>query len=255
MHPPPGPRPQLPVAVVVPHDMALDAELWRWTPPEATLLIARTGYLDLPVTVAMAAVIGAVDEVVDATRRTLAAAPLVAAYACTAGSFVNGVRGERTLTAAMRAVGVAQALTTSGALVEALHALRVRSVAVVTPYDEQVTDRFCAFLGESDIAVSGVGALGLRAGISKVRYSTTADLVIATDTHEAEAVVVSCTNLTSYDLIEPLEQHLGKPVVTANQATIWAALRRIGVPAVGPGQRLVQTNSTAPEATSAGGRR
>ena len=50
---------------------------------------------------------------------------------------------------------------------------------------------------------------------------------------------VSCTNLPTYDVIAPLERELGKPVLTANQVTMWAALRVAGAAAVGPGQRLL----------------
>lgn len=43
------------------------------------------------------------------------------------------------------------------------------------------------------------------------------------------------------DLIAPLEQKLGKPIVTANQAGIWAALGAIGKAATGTGQLLLST--------------
>ena len=52
--------------------------------------------------------------------------------------------------------------------------------------------------------------------------------------------MVSCTNLHTYDVIAGLEAELGKPVISASQATMWAALRRIGRRPVGPGQRLVE---------------
>ncbi len=32
-----GPAPQIGVGVVVPYDMALDREMWRWTPPGVSL--------------------------------------------------------------------------------------------------------------------------------------------------------------------------------------------------------------------------
>lgn len=70
-------------------------------------------------------------------------------------------------------------------------------------------------------------------------YARTAELIRAVDDPAAEAIVVSCTNLPSYDLIAPLERELGKPIVTANQATMWATLRRLGIAAVGPGQALL----------------
>src|SRR5690606_14582424 len=44
-----------------------------------------------------------------------------------------------------------------------------------------------------------------------------------------DGVFVSCTNLLVMDQIEMLEALLGKPVVTSNQATLWSALRKMGV--------------------------
>jgi maleate isomerase len=58
---------------------------------------------------------------------------------------------------------------------------------------------------------------------------------------------ISCTNLPTYDVIEPLEQALGKPVLTANQVTMWAALRAMNLRGVGAGQSLL----TVEEASAA----
>ncbi len=57
--------------------------------------------------------------------------------------------------------------------------------------------------------------------------------------YDAEAVFVSCTNLPTHDVITVLEADRGKPVLTANQVTIWAAIRLAGRAAVGDGQRLM----------------
>jgi maleate cis-trans isomerase len=46
---------------------------------------------------------------------------------------------------------------------------------------------------------------------------------------EADTIFVSCTNLPAIDLIDGLERRHGRPVVTSNQASIWAALRDSGV--------------------------
>ena len=50
----------------------------------------------------------------------------------------------------------------------------------------------------------------------------------AVDTDDAQALFISCTNLPTYDLIEPLEAALGKPVLTANQVSVWEGLRIAG---------------------------
>jgi maleate isomerase len=46
---------------------------------------------------------------------------------------------------------------------------------------------------------------------------------------EAEALFCSCTAWRSLEVVEALEKRTGKPVVTSNQATIWAAFRQIGI--------------------------
>lgn len=229
------------IGVVVPHDMALDAELWRWTPPQVSLHLTRTAWTPLPVGVDMALALGEAELVAPSIRDLSAISPQLYVYGCTSGSFVRGRTGERELVAAMIQAGAPDALTTSGALLEALLHLGVRRLAVATPYDEALTELLADFLIDAgDLEVVASSQLGLDHDVWKVPYPVVADLIVQADRPDADAVVVSCTNLATYDVIADLERELGKPVVTANQATIWAALRRIGQHAVGPGQRLLQ---------------
>jgi maleate isomerase len=234
-----GPPPQRGVGVVTPFDMALDRELWRWAPEEVSLYLTRTPHVAEPVSLELAEAVGDEAAVASATGEVLVPEPLVVAYACTSGSFVHGVEGERRLVAAMRAAGAPAAVTTSGALLEALAALGVRRLAVATPYVESVTARLHDYLAEAGVATVSGAHLGLEAGIWKVPYETTARLVREADSPAADAVFVSCTNLPTYELVAPLERELGKPVLTANQVTLWAALRIADAAAVGPGQRLL----------------
>lgn len=220
--------PTVRIAVVVPHDMVLDHELWRWTPADTSLLFNRTPYTDREVTLEMAEQIGETAVVEQAVRDLSAADPHLYVYACTSGSFVHGRHGERRLAAAMRRAGGAPAITTSGAVLESLTALGVSRVAVATPYDVTLAARFGTFLAEAGIAVVSAGDLGLGHHIWEVPYETTLELVRAADTDAAEAVVVSCTNLATYDIIGRLEAELGKPVISANRATMEAALRMVG---------------------------
>ena len=50
---------------------------------------------------------------------------------------------------------------------------------------------------------------------------------------------ISCTNLPTLEIVALLERDLDKPV-TSNTATLWAALRRVGVrePIEGAGRLL-----------------
>lgn len=249
------PRPSTSVGVIVPYDMALDRELWRWAPDDVSLLFTRTPFAPLEVTMEMAAHISCPETVRASIRALSAVGPSAYAYACTTGSFGGGVEGELDLAGGMLAHGAPAAVTTSGALLSALATLEVEDVAIATPYDEEVTGRLAAFLAEAGLRVPRYACLDLRREIWRVPYETTADLVRDADGSDAQAVVVSCTNLATYDLVADLEAELGKPVVTANQATMWAVMRAVGRDAVGPGQRLLEhvagpTRPTRP--TSAG---
>jgi maleate isomerase len=52
-------------------------------------------------------------------------------------------------------------------------------------------------------------------------------------------VFLSCTSLPAVEVILRLEDRLGKPVITSNQALIWMALRLAGCDYVAPeGGRL-----------------
>ncbi|MBK0869814.1 MAG: Asp/Glu racemase [Saccharopolyspora sp.] len=235
-----GPAPQRGVGVVAPFDLAMDRELWRWVPDEVTLYLTRTAFVPVPMTVEMASLISDEAAVHSATRDLLSPEPEVVAYACASGSFVDGAAGERNLVTVMREAGAPAAVTTSGALVQALHALGTRRIAIATPYVENVTERLVGFLGEHDIEVVTSVGLGLLGQIWKVNYRQVVDIVRSADRPEADAMFISCTNLPTYDIIGPLEQELGKPVLTANQVTMWGALHAIGMPAVAPQQRLVQ---------------
>lgn len=233
-----GPPPQRGIGVIAPYDLALDRELWRWTPPEVSLHVTRTPFVPVPVTTEQAGLVS--DEVMvrGVTGDLLVPEPEVVAYACTSGSFVAGAAGERALVEVMLAAGAPAAVTTSGALVEALWALEAGRVAVVTPYVVEMTSLLEVFLGEHGIEVVTSAGLGLAGEIWKVPYRRVVEMVRAADRPDVDAVFVACTNLATYDIIGPLEQELGKPVLTANQVTIWAALRLMGLRAMADGQLL-----------------
>jgi maleate isomerase len=226
------------IGVVAPFDLALDRELWRWTPEPVSLYLTRTPYLDVQVSVELAQALKDLDAIASACRDVAIAAPAVTVYLCTSGSFVSGVAGEVEMRAAMEAGGARRAMTTSGALLTALDALGVRRVAVATPYDAALTERLVAFLAEAGITTSGTSHLGMGADIWRVSADTVLELARAVPLDRAEALFLSCTNLPTYEVIPSLESELGIPVLSANLVTMWAALRHLGNLPEGRPERL-----------------
>ncbi len=154
-----------------------------------------------------------------------------AIWACTSGSFVFGWEGAREQVRWITDVLGVPASSTSFAFVEAIKALGLRRVAIAATYPDDVANAFATFLGEAGIEVlsvrgediitaAEVGTLGRERVISFVR---------AGDHPDAEAVLVPDTALHSAAWIEDLEEALGKPVLTANQVTMYEALRLAGL--------------------------
>lgn len=233
-----GPLAQRGIGIIAPFDLALERELWRWAPLDVSYHLARTPYEEISVSLAMAELVSERRHVQSATRDVLGVDPEVVAYLCTSGSFIHGVAGEAALRQTILDAGAPDAVTTSGALAEAVRELELSRISVITPYDAALTDRLNAFLAELGVAVTRSEYLGLGGGIWRVNYRTVAELMLAADDVRSEAIFVACTNLPTYDIIAPLERQLGKPVLTANQLTVWACLGRMDLAMVGPGRWL-----------------
>ncbi|HEY9289897.1 MAG TPA: Asp/Glu racemase [Microlunatus sp.] len=231
---------RLAVGIVVPHDMALDRELWRWIPDDISLLLTRTPYSPLEVTTELVTDLSDPEMIGRTATDLVSVEPLAYAYGCTSGSFINGKAGQQAIVDAITTTTGRPSITTSSALVTAIQELGLRRVAVANPYQLDISVAFERYLGEHGIDVAGSRNLGLSHDIWHVSYQVTRELLLAADRSDADGLVVCCTNLATYDLIAEVETIIGKPVITANQATIWALLRLVGLDAVGPGQRLLQ---------------
>lgn len=227
------------IGIVAPFDFALDDEYERWLFEETPIFFTRTPALqDTAVTVTLAQEVSSETAVGPAVSSLLAVQPAAIGYACTSGSFVSGIEGEKHLQQIMRNAGAPAAVTTSGALIQALQALNVKRVAIATPYNETLTAMLVAFLEEAGFYVAACGYLDMEEDIARVGTEAVSRMAGIVDRSDAEAIFFSCTNLHTFDVIEELEAKLNKPVLSANQVTIWATLRAGNLPMPSCNQRL-----------------
>jgi len=233
------------VGILYPSDGVLDRELWSFAPPGVSLHFTRIRFPDEPVTLAM--VSGLVDDpdIRLGAERLRQIRPAALAYACTCVSFARGPGGDRPIIEAMEEAAGAPATTTSTALAAACRALGLGRVALAAPYVEEITERLVAFLADAGVAAVSVRTLGLLGGVARVGPEAVVDLARSADTAEAEAVVVANTNLSTLRAVETLERELGKPVITANQATVWHASRLAGEAWMGGAGRLWRADPEA----------
>ena len=154
----------------------------------------------------------------------------VIVYGCTTGSLVGGVKWEESLVRNIHENTGVRATSTSGAVVLALRSLSARRVGVATPYTDVLNRLETQFLEDHGFQVAAIEGLGLvdNLEIGRVERDVIEGLIEAVAS-EADTIFISCTNLPALDLIDGLERRHGRPVVTSNQASLWAALRDSGV--------------------------
>ena len=121
-------------------------------------------------------------------------------------------------------------MTTAGAVAGALRALDAQRVSMVTPYIPELNDLEVKFLegwGFDVVSQAGMGIL-TAFDIGVVPLAETYRFAREHVAAGADALFISCTNLRTMDVIQALEEDLGIPVVTSNQATYWQCLRALG---------------------------
>jgi maleate isomerase len=164
-------------------------------------------------------------------------------FACTSGSLINGVGWDRVLAERIaRAAGVPGTSTTT-AVLAAFQALSARTVAIGTPYIAEVDERERAFFEQLGYTVAHIEGLGCYTDpeIGALEPETLVALAERVDRTEADIVFLSCTSLNVVQEIDRIEEVIGKPVVTSNQASAWFLMNSQGIE---PGHKLFGTLMT-----------
>jgi maleate cis-trans isomerase len=153
-----------------------------------------------------------------------------AVWACTSGSFVFGWEGAAAQVDGVRTAAGAPASSTSFAFVNAARHLGLRRVAVAATYPRDVAMSFGAFLAAADIEVVSLSCKGIvtAAEVGTLGRDEVLSFVAANDHPDAEAVLVPDTALHTVAWLTELEELVGKPVLTANQVSVWEGLRLVG---------------------------
>jgi maleate cis-trans isomerase len=154
----------------------------------------------------------------------------VVLWACTSGSFVFGWEGAQQQVSELAEFVAVPSSSTSLAFVEAVRTLGITCVSIAATYPAPVTARFVELLGDAGIEVVGARNDIMSAGeAGTVGEQALHRLVRAGDHPDAQATLVPDTALHTVRSIPALEAALGKPVLTANQVSVWQALRLAGM--------------------------
>jgi maleate isomerase len=165
------------------------------------------------------------------------------AYACLVALMARGpgahAEAEGKLAALVAARGADAAVVSSaGALVRGLRVLGLQRIAILTPYLKPLTAKVVDYLEAEGFTVTGALSLEVsdNVAVAALDQSRLPGLAAEMDLGDAEGVVISaCVQMPSLAAIEPAEQRLGLPVLSAATATVHELLQRLGLPPVVPG--------------------
>ncbi len=171
-----------------------------------------------------------VDNLLLSARSLAPVTPHSVMWACTSGSFIDGLDFAREQAAALAGELGVPASSTSLAFLAALERLGIGRVAVLASYPGPAARAFAAFLAEGGVEVADMVSLGAPSGPDAARLGA-ARLVESAGRLRIPrqgALLVPDTAMPILDVVNKLEDRLDRVVLGANQVTLWQGLRLAG---------------------------
>ena len=158
--------------------------------------------------------------------------PDVVVFGCTSAGALRGPAYEQELAGEISKATGAPTITIMGAVVDELRRLGMKSVAVLTPYSEEINDTIKDSLETTGFTVPYINGMDVK-GAFNIAAVTPEEIVDYVQEQlkgvDSDCLFVSCANLKSVDVLNDIREVAGRPVVTSNQAVLEGVKRTIGV--------------------------
>lgn len=174
---------------------------------------------------------GGLDNLTLSGRILAQLGPDAVVWACTSGSFVDGLEHARAQTTALSEVLGCPVTSTSLAFAEALAFLGCRQVSVLASYPAQTASRFFGLLSDCGIDTHAFQCLDIDSGpaAATLPLQAASEACRGLAIPDGAALLIPDTAIPTMHWIEPLERELGRTVLTANQVSLWHTARLANV--------------------------
>src|ERR1700674_881977 len=214
------------VLIVVPeNNTTMEPEISALCPALAPIQVAR---VKRPARTLLLEDLPAYAEATLGAIEPCAAEPLdLVIYGCTAAGFLGGPGSNARMVERLRERTRAIAVSTAGAMIDALRSAGVSATAVVTPYLQPVNDGLRDYLESSGIAVETLNSFFCKttAELGAVTEDQVIELAQRTVTPQSKSLFLACSQLPTLNAIAQLRRERDIPVWASIQATAWASAR------------------------------
>jgi len=150
------------------------------------------------------------------------------AYGCTSGTIAIGKdKIEKKIQLAKPGCYVTTPITSA---IKAINKMKIRKIAVFTPYPESVNKTISEYFIKKNINVMSFSTfnLDLDVDFARVDPKYLSEILTKLNINDADALFVSCTALPALEILDEVEKKINKPVFSSNQTLIWDTIRSVG---------------------------
>ena len=150
------------------------------------------------------------------------------AYGCTSGTIAIGKdKIKEKIQLAKPGCYVTTPITSA---IKAIYKMKVKKIAVFTPYPESVNKTVFEYFAKEKIEISSFSSFNLDSDsdIGKVDPDYLLEILAKIDTGDSDALFISCTALPVLKIIDQVETKIKKTVFSSNQTLIWDSIRSVG---------------------------
>jgi maleate isomerase len=215
------------IGLIIPSSNRLtEPQFNRYAPPGVDTHVTRlrmTGRYRKPLTVLKPALVEASEALSDVN-------PGIIVFHCTANSMENGLAHEAAIVEIIEKASGCPTLTTAQAITQAFNHFAIKKLVLISPYVQATNEHEVHYLKEAGYTVVHELGLALESnGYSAVTPEEWKKIVRENARADADGYFLSCTNTRMIEAVAEIEQEMDKPVISSNQATLWACLKQLGI--------------------------